>query len=142
MMTLLLTALLATGAPAKHTAKHGAAPAAATDPQAARIAAVLRQEGFSPAGIKTIETTPAELPDRLAGFRTRATEIGQRLAAAKAAGDIASFGEAMRAGDALNADIQRMRTEQMLHTLAALSSGDRTIFLRHIGPPAAAPQGR
>lgn len=146
MITLLLSALLAAAAPAKH---HAPAPAPAADAQTAQIEAALRQEGFSPAGIKAIEAKPADLQDRLAAFRARASAIGQRLAAAKAANDADGFGEAMRAGDALNAEIQRTRTEQLLHTLTTLSPGDRTIFLRHIGPPAtqaaaapAAPQGR
>lgn len=143
MITLIVSALLAAGAPAKH---HGAAaPAAAVDPQTAQIAAALRGEGFSAAGIKTIEAKPADLQEQLTAFRTRAAEIGQRLGAAKAANDVDGFGKAMREGDALNAEIQRTRTEQLLHTLATLSAADRTIFLRHIGPPAAAPaapQGR
>ena len=138
MIALLLSALLAAASPAK---KH-AAPA--VDPETAAVATALRKEGFSAEGIRTLEAKPASLQERLAGYRKRASQIGTEVAAAKAAGDLQRFGDAMRAGDALNAEIQRGRTDEMLRLLGALSPADRAIFFRHIGPPVgqAAPAGR
>ena len=140
MIALIATALLAAATP------HKKAPAAApvSDPETAAIASVLQKEGFSAKGVKTISVRPEGLQTQLAEFRARAASIGQALAVAKAANDVEAFGKAMREGDALNAEIQRTRTDQMLHTLAALDGSDRAIFLRHIGPPAASakPEGR
>ena len=144
MIALPLLFLLAQAATAP-----APAPAAVRPAAPARAAPspgpfpVLRQRGFSNAGVQILSQAQAKRRADDQRIRAEMQTIEQQLPALAggATVDAARLGAALRRHDSLRAQLNALQTEIMIEALASLSTPDRLIFARAFGvlPPAGAP---